>query len=410
LAAVLDVSVGFAFARCVGTMALTRVPLLQPMSVTRLPRLQRRHLAIALVLLCSAAAATLGGRALNGRPPMMCLVPLVFPSLRPTRIAEAQSPRIARRAVLDLEFPPTAEALPTKAGLRLNMPPVEERTFLVTGATDGIGLYTAELLSKRGATVIIHGKEEHRVRVAMSKLRHPGVHPGAKLDGFAYNLKHMSEVRDLASDILKRHPVIHGVLHNAATVDGDFRGRKLVSKEDTEETLAVNAMAPFLLTSLLMDSVRSSGAGRFIFSSSNSMRGGEYLDDLCCDRRWTGNHAYSLSKLCLSMIAEELDQRFGDAPKLTFHAINPGLVETKLQRQCVVWGQKARRGRTRDRIFRGTIPNVRTATASFDALTEAAFQANSGSGLEASPDEVFDAGKRAQLWEDLVKYTGATWE
>merc|ERR550532_1536120 len=71
-------------------------------------------------------------------------------------------------------------------------------------------------------------------------------HPRARLDGFAYNLKHMSEVRDLASDILKRHPVIHGVLHNAATVDGDFRGRKLVSKEDTEETLAVNAMALFV--------------------------------------------------------------------------------------------------------------------------------------------------------------------
>jgi len=406
---VLDVSGGFAPAGRGGTMALARVRALHPMTLMSLPRLQKHQLAVARMLLCSAAAAMLGGRAFTCRPSMLCFVPSVFPLIRPTQIAKAQTPRIARRATLSLDFPPTAEALPTEAGLRLSLPPLADRTFLVTGATDGIGLYTAELLCKRGATVIVHGKDENRVRVAMEqKIRKR--HPGARLDGFAYNLKHMSEVREMASDILRHHPVIHGVLHNAATVDGNFKGRKLVSKEDTEETLAVNAMAPFLLTSLLMDSVRSSGAGRFIFSSSASMRGGEYLDDLCCDRRWTGNHAYSLSKLCISMMAEELNQRFGDAPKLTFHAINPGLVETKLQRQCVVWGQKARRGRTRDRIVRGTIPNVRTANASFDALTEAAFQANSGSRLEASPHEVFDAAKRAHLWEDLMEYTGATWE
>lgn len=390
-------------------MALARVRALHPMAVMSLPWLRRHRLLVAWTLLCSATAAMLGWRALTGRATTFCFVPLVFPLMRPTQIAEARTPRIARRAVLDLlTQSPTAEALPAEAGLRLSLPPLVDRTYLVTGATDGIGLYTAELLAKRGAMVIIHGKDEQRVLEAMETIREK--HRMARLDGFAYNLKHMSEVRDLASDILEHHPVIHGVLHNAATVDGNFGGRKLVSKEDTEETLAVNAMAPFLLTSLLMDSVRSSGAGRFIFSSSASMRGGEYLDDLCCDRRWTGNHAYRLSKLCISMIAQELHQRYGDAPKLTFHAINPGLVETKLQRQCVVWGQKARRGRTRDRVFAGTIPHVRTAKASFDALTEAAFQINSGSRLEASPKELFDDAKRAQLWDDLMEYTGATWE
>jgi len=386
-------------------MAPARVRALHPMAVMSLPWLQRNRLLVAWTLFCSTTAAMLGGRALTGRTYMFSLVPLVFPFMQPTQIAEARRPRIARHAVLDLEAPPIAEAFPLQ---RLSLPPLVDRTYLVTGATDGIGLYTADLLAKRGAMVIIHGKDESRVMEAMETIREK--HPRARLDGVAYNLKHMSEVRDLASDILEHHPVIHGVLHNAATVDGNFGGRKLVSKEDTEETLAVNAMAPFLLTSLLMDSVRSSGAGRFIFSSSDSMRGGEYLDDLCCDRRWTGNHAYRLSKLCLSMVAEELHQRYGDAPKLTFHAINPGLVETKLQRQCVVWGQKARRGRTRDKVFAGTIPHVRTAKASFDALTEAAFQMNSGSRLDASPNEVFDDAKRAQLWEDLIEYTGATWE
>eukprot|EP00419_Tripos_fusus_P029850 CAMPEP_0172712986 /NCGR_PEP_ID=MMETSP1074-20121228/61421_1 /TAXON_ID=2916 /ORGANISM="Ceratium fusus, Strain PA161109" /LENGTH=389 /DNA_ID=CAMNT_0013536999 /DNA_START=67 /DNA_END=1236 /DNA_ORIENTATION=- len=389
-------------------MALARVHALHPMTLMCVSRLQKHRLVLAWTLLCFTAVAMLGGRALVGRMPLLCFVPLVFPLLRPSHFVKAHTPRITRRAVLNLEFPPTAEALPTKAGLRLNLPPFKDRTFLVTGATDGIGLYTAELLSKRGAMVILHGKDERKVRAAFQKIRQR--HKRARLDGFVNNMKHMSEVHEMASEILKRHPVIHGVLHNAATVDGDFYGKKLVTKEDLEETLAVNTMAPFLLTSLLMDSVRSSGAGRFIFSSSASMRGGDYLDDLCCDRRWTGNHAYALSKLCLSMIAEELHQRYGDAPRLTFHAINPGLVSTRLQRQCVVWGQKARKGRTRDMIMRGLIQNVRTANASFDALTEAAFQVNSGSRLDASPDEVFNAEKRAQLWQDLVAYTGATWE
>jgi len=394
-----------ALARRAGTMVLARVRALHPMAVTILPRLRRHRLAVAWMLLGFAAAVLLGGTALVGRTPMLCFVPLLCPLIRPTQFAEARTTRIARRgAVLDLEFPPAT----TERGLRPSSTPLAERTFLVTGGTDGIGEYTAELLSKHGSMVIIHGKDEERVYDAMCRIREK--HPRARLDGFGYNLKHMSEVRGMASDILEHHPVIHGVLHNAATVDGDFSGRKQVSKEDTETTLAVNTMAPFLLTSLLMDSVRSSGAGRFIFSSSASMRGGEYLDDLCCDRKWNGNHAYALSKLCLSMVAEELHQRYGDAPKLTFHALNPGLAETKLQRQCVVWGQKGRRGRTKDRIVQGTIPHVRTADASYHAMIEDAFQSNSGSLLQNSPAEVLDAAKRARLWDDLMVYTQAAFE
>eukprot|EP00415_Alexandrium_ostenfeldii_P001527 UN1527 len=231
------------------------------------------------------------------------------------------------------------------------------------------------------------------------------------MDGFQADFSLMQEVREFASLVSSRYPVVHGILHNAATIDGDFIGQKKLTKEDLEHTMAVNAMAPYLLTSLLMDNLRASGAGRVVFSSSANMGRGEFLDDPCCEREWSGNHAYRLSKLCNSMVAAEMHERFGDAPRLCFHAIDPGLVDTKLMRQGAVWGKGARRVRHRrktDSIF-GLVPHVRTATASFEALTQNGFQEASGFQVENSPPEVNDASKRAQLWEDFDHLTGATW-
>lgn len=289
----------------------------------------------------------------------------------------------------------------------LGLPPLRERTFLVTGATDGIGRFTAELLAKEGCTVLLHGREQrklvHLMRVFGRDFRR------TPLDGFEADLSLMNEVREFASLVSSRYPVIHGILHNAATMDGDLKGKKKVTKEDNEHTIAVNALAPFLLTSMLMENLRASGAGRVVFSSSPNMGKGAFLDDLCCERDWSGNHAYSLSKLCNSMVAAEMHERFGDAPRLCFHAIDPGLVDTKLMRQGAVWGRGKRWNRGKRQTMVGLLPHVRTATASFEALTQNRFQEASGFQVKDSPAEVNDAEKRAQLWEDLEDLTGATW-
>merc|ERR1719188_2377320 len=148
-------------------------------------------------------------------------------------------------------------------------------------------------------------------------------------------------------------------------------------------------MAPFLLTSLLLGSVKASGAGRVLITSSISAGAPDALSDLQLRSGWSGHRAYSLSKLCDAMISAELHERFGNPPWLCFHSMDPGTVDTKMLRAGWWSG--------------GT--SVRTATRSFRMLTEDTYQLESGQCVSHS--EVGDAEARSRLWEELVELTGA---
>merc|ERR1719188_1012145 len=139
-------------------------------------------------------------------------------------------------------------------------------------------------------------------------------------------------------------------------------------------------MAPFLLTSLLLGSVKASGAGRVLITSSISAGAPDALSDLQLRSGWSGHRAYSLSKLCDAMISAELHERFGNPPWLCFHSMDPGTVDTKMLR-AGWWSGGA---------------SVRTATTSFKMLTEDSFQASSGRCLGGW--EIEDDSKRAKLW------------
>ncbi|CAE7601041.1 unnamed protein product [Symbiodinium sp. CCMP2592] len=261
------------------------------------------------------------------------------------------------------------------------MPPVQERIFMVTGATDGIGKFTAEQLAKLGSTVIIHGRNPRKIEATIAELQR--LAPKATLHGVQADLSLMSEVRRLGEEVADKFPTIHGLLNNAGTFDGDYTGRRVETAEGNEYSLAVNVMAPFLLTSLLLKTVKSSGAGRIIVTSSVSKGSGDALNDLQLQSGWSGHRAYSLSKLCDAMMIVEMDRRYGDAPRLCFHTMDPGTVDTKMLRAGWWSGGSS----------------VRTATKSFRMLTEDSYQASSGQSLGGG--EISDNGKRAKLWQDV---------
>jgi len=293
----------------------------------------------------------------------------------------------------------------------VGLPPLRKRTFLVTGATSGIGRATVEMLAKEGCTILVHGRDEGRMRHLMDKFGR--LYRNATFDGFEADLSSMEDVEEMVELIRERHPVIHGILHNAATMDGGLSGKKKITWEQEEQTIAVNVLAPFLLTAGLLPNLRASGAGRVIFSGSATMTGGQYLDDLDFERKWSGIHAYSLSKLADAMMAEEMHQRYGDAPRLTFHSIDPGMADTKLARHGVSFARGHRKGRaqTVQRLVYGTLPNAKTAKASFKALTEDAFQETSGGRLDTENGQKYieDAAEREILWEELERRTEAEW-
>ena len=91
-----------------------------------------------------------------------------------------------------------------------------------------------------------------------------------------------------------------------------------------EYTLAVNVLAPFLLTALLLPNLLASGQGRVITASSVSMGAADALSDLQLrGGGYSGHRAYSLSKLCDAMLSQEWHHRYGDPPRLAFHAMDP---------------------------------------------------------------------------------------
>ncbi|KAJ8605078.1 hypothetical protein CTAYLR_000344 [Chrysophaeum taylorii] len=217
---------------------------------------------------------------------------------------------------------------------------------------------------------------------------------GGSADGFVADLSSLAAVRELGRAVAAKYERLDGLLNNAGTFDGDYAGKRVATVDGNEYSLAVNVLAPFLLTSLLFDRILAAPKARILFTSSISMGCGDALDDLQCDRRWSGHRAYSLSKLCDAMLAFELHARYGDPPKLCVNTMDPGTVNTKML--LAGWGMCG-------------IP-VSSATRSYEMLTSDAWGRKSGEIAGARPDaEVNDPAKRATLWGDCERLTGAVY-
>src|SRR5689334_8083005 len=130
------------------------------------------------------------------------------------------------------------------------MTPIEQQTILITGATDGHGKALAVELVQRGATVLVHGRDVGRIEHTLEELR--GAASGAKLRGYRADLTSLAEVRALAAEVLAREPRLDGLVNNAGIGTRVPEGGRLTSQDGHELRFAVNYLAPFLLTRLLL--------------------------------------------------------------------------------------------------------------------------------------------------------------
>ena len=169
--------------------------------------------------------------------------------------------------------------------------PMAGRTVLVTGGTGGIGKATALGLAGMGAHVAITGRDHGRTDAAASEIRAAG---GGQVDGFVADLSSQSEVRRLAGEVLQRLARIDVLVNNV----GGYWNTRHVTADGLERTFALNHLAPFLLTSLLLDRLKESAPSRVVTVSSNSQATGRVdFDDLQGEGSYSGARAYSQSKL-----------------------------------------------------------------------------------------------------------------
>jgi retinol dehydrogenase-14 len=199
--------------------------------------------------------------------------------------------------------------------------PMAGRTVLVTGGTGGIGRATALGLAAMGADVAIVGRDRERTEAAAREIREVG---GGNGDAFVADMSSRAEVRRLAADVLQRLPRIDVLVNNV----GGYWDTRHVTADGLERTFALNHLAPFLLTQLLLERLQQSAPARVVTVSSGAHTMGRIdFDDLGGERSYSGMRAYSQSKLANLLFTYELARRLG-AGRVTANALHPGMVRT----------------------------------------------------------------------------------
>jgi retinol dehydrogenase-14 len=212
----------------------------------------------------------------------------------------------------------TAGTQATQRVLRL---PMAGKTVLVTGASGGIGRATALGLATMGAHLAITGRDRGRTEGAAGEIRTAG---GGQVEVFVGDLSSQSEVRRLADEVLQSVPRIDVLVNNV----GGYWDARHVTADGLEHTFALNHLAPFLLTNLLLDRLKQSAPARVVTVSSNAQAMGQIdFDDLQGERSYSGARAYNQSKLANVLFTYELARRL-QGTSVTANALHPGLVST----------------------------------------------------------------------------------
>ncbi len=198
------------------------------------------------------------------------------------------------------------------------------RTVVVTGASSGIGLAAAEQLARLGADLVLVGRDPARLVAAAARVR--GARGPGAVTPLRADLSRLAEVRTLAGALLARCPRVFALVNNA----GGASLRRQVTADGLERTFAVNHLAPYLLTRLLLDRIRESAPSRIVTVASSGHRHGD-LDfaDLQLERGYRMTRAYGRSKLCNILFTRELARRLAGTG-VTANSLHPGVVATRI--------------------------------------------------------------------------------
>jgi NAD(P)-dependent dehydrogenase (short-subunit alcohol dehydrogenase family) len=200
-------------------------------------------------------------------------------------------------------------------------PVMAGKTVLVTGGTAGIGKATALGLAAMGAHLAITGRDRARTEDAAREIRAAG---GGQVNVFVADLSSQAQVRRLAGEVLRSLSGIDVLINNV----GGYWNTRHVTADGLERTFALNHLAPFLLTSLLLGRLKDSAPARVITVSSNMQAVGRIdFDDLQGERSCSGARAYNQSKLANVLFTYELARNL-QGTSVTANALHPGVVRT----------------------------------------------------------------------------------
>jgi len=196
------------------------------------------------------------------------------------------------------------------------------KTVLITGGTGGIGKAAAVGLASMGARVGITGRDRARAERAAKDIEAESGNPA--VDVFVADLSSQAEVRRMAGEVLSAYPRLDVLVNNA----GGFWSHRHTTADGLEHTFALNHLAPFLLTTLLLERLITSAPARVVTVSSGAQSMGKIdFDDLMGEQDYSGQQAYNQSKLANVMFTYELARRL-EGTGVTATALHPGMTNT----------------------------------------------------------------------------------
>jgi retinol dehydrogenase 14 len=308
----------------------------------------------------------------------------------------------------DRDCPEPGNRFVTEARRSTKMDPIHDgplagKTVLVTGATAGIGKATALGLATMGARVAITGRDQARCETAAREIRAAG----GQVDMFLGDMSAQSEVRRLADEVLHTLARIDVLVNNV----GGYWNTRHETADGLERTFAVNHLAPFLLTHLLLDRLTLNAPARVVTVSSNAQAQGRMdFDDLQGKRSYSGARAYSQSKLANVLFSYELARRL-HGTSVTANALHPGVVSTSFGAEDPATVQRVLIPFLRPFLktpIQGAATSIHLASA--PALEHVSGRYFADSKPKRSAHRSYDRVVAAQLWQvsaDLVGLTTA---
>jgi NAD(P)-dependent dehydrogenase (short-subunit alcohol dehydrogenase family) len=274
------------------------------------------------------------------------------------------------------------------------------KVVLITGGTSGIGKAAATALAGMGATVVITGRNEERGKRALQEIREESENDGVEL--ILADLTVQDEVRRLAEELRERHNQLEVLVNNAGLVLSE----RTETPDGIETQLAINHLAPFLLTNLLLDLLKESAPSRIVTVSSDAHRWAKIdLDDLQSRKRYRGMQVYGKTKLANIMFTYELAERL-EGTGVTANCMHPGGVNTNFGNN---------QGGPMNLLFRLFKPFMRSPEQGADTLIYLAsspeVEGMTGKYLadrkvKAASDAAYDETTRKRLWEASEELTG----
>ncbi|NOX46674.1 MAG: SDR family oxidoreductase [Chlorobi bacterium] len=235
---------------------------------------------------------------------------------------------------------------------------MQTKTILVTGSTDGIGKQTALELAETGHHVIVHGRNAERTKQAAEFIRAKAAN--GNVDFVVADFSSLENVKKLSDEIHSKYEKLDVLLNNA----GVFMNERKLSRDGFEMTFAINHLAHFLLTELLMDLIGKAPQGRIVNVASMAHANELDFENLQGEKFYDGYTAYSCSKLCNILFTYRLAEDIADS-EVTVNCLHPGVISTKLLHAG--WGSGGSRlqeGSTTS-VYLATSPDVKTISGKY---------------------------------------------